>query len=53
MILTVGENPRFTAAGGICNLSLADRKLTVNVRNARTAGLELQSRLLRIAEVER
>ncbi len=52
-ILTVGENPRFTAAGGICNLSLADRKLTVNVRNARTAGLELQSRLLRTAEVER
>ena len=52
-LLTVGEDPRFTRLGGVCNLSLADRKLTVNVRNARAAGLELQSRLLRIAEVER
>lgn len=52
-VLTIGEDPRFTRSGGICNLSLAERKLTVNVRNARAAGLELQSRLLRIAEVER
>lgn len=52
-LLTVGEEPGFTKKGGVFNLSLADRKLTVNVRNARAAGLELQSRLLRIAEVER
>jgi len=52
-LLTVGEDAGFTRIGGVFNLSLADRKLTVNVRNARAAGLELQSRLLRIAEVER
>lgn len=52
-LLTVGEDAGFTRMGGVFNLSLADRKLTVNVRNARAAGLELQSRLLRIAEVER
>ncbi len=52
-LLTIGEDGGFTRMGGVMNLSLAERKLTVNVRNARAAGLGIQSRLLRIAEVER
>ena len=51
-LLTVGEDERFTRLGGVINLSLADRALTLNIRNARGAGLALQSRLLRIARVE-
>ncbi|MGE4182052.1 MAG: YfiR family protein [Limisphaerales bacterium] len=52
-LLTIGEEGGFTRKGGVMNLSATERKLTVNVRNARAAGLGIQSRLLRIAEVER
>ena len=54
-LLTIGQDPLFTRSGGVMNISPAARglTLTINTRNARAADLEIESRLLRIAEVER
>ncbi len=54
-VLTVGEDERFLAAGGMVGLVLQDDKvqIEVNLDTARQAGLEISSRLLRIAVVRK
>lgn len=52
-VLTVGETEDFIKSGGIFNLSVKERKLEINLRNAKKAGLTIDSRLLKIARVTR
>lgn len=54
-VLTVGENDRFTAWGGIVALLIRDDHLEVevNLAAAEKAGLTISSRLLRIAVIRR
>ncbi len=52
-ILTVGESPDFAKTlGGVFNLSLLpERKLEINPKNAKKAGLEINSKLLKWARI--
>jgi hypothetical protein len=52
-LLTVGETERFTALGGVARLEPTLRQMSIHIRNARAARLEISARLLRIAKVER
>lgn len=52
-ILTVGESEDFTKSGGVFNLLVSQQKLEISLKNARKAGLEINSRLLKIAKVTR
>jgi len=50
-VLTVGETPRFLTTGGMIQLFVdANRvRFTINHRSAQSAGLQVSSRLLRLA----
>lgn len=50
-ILTVAEAPGFAKQGGMIELIEADRKIRfdINIRTARKAGLDISSRLLKLA----
>lgn len=50
-LLTVGESAGFTKNGGVFNLLVGQRKLEINSKNAKKAGLEIKSSLLAIAKV--
>lgn len=51
-LLTVGESKDFaTKLGGVVGLSVEERKLEINLKNARKAGLQINSKLLRISRV--
>jgi hypothetical protein len=50
-ILTVGETDDFIPAGGLVNISIRERKLQIHLRNSRKAGLEINSKLLRISDI--
>lgn len=50
-LLTVGESETFTKSGGVFNLLVSQQKLEINLKNAKKAGLEINSKLLRIARV--
>ncbi len=50
-ILTIGEKREFLNKGGVFSLSVDDRKLEINLQNARKAGLEINSKLVKIAKV--
>ncbi len=52
-LLTVGESETFTKSGGVFNLLVSQQKLEINLKNAKRAGLEINSKLLRIAKVTR
>jgi hypothetical protein len=53
-LLSVGETEDFiTKMGGVFNLSVSERKLEISLHNARKAGLEIDSRLLKMAKVIR
>lgn len=52
-MLTVGESEEFTKLGGAFNLRVNDRKLVINRTNAAKAGLEINSKLLKISIVEK
>lgn len=49
-ILTVGESEDFIKMGGVFNLSVQDRKLEIHLKNAKKAGLGIDSKLLKIAK---
>ena len=51
-LLTVGESEAF-AKTGVFNLLVEQQKLEISVKNARKAGLEINSKLLKIAKVVR
>jgi hypothetical protein len=50
-VLTVGEGPQFLERGGLIEFNLIDRKVRfdINKRGAEAAGLNMSSKLLRIA----
>jgi hypothetical protein len=52
-ILTVGESDDFLERGGIINLARRDQKiaLEVNLVAANTAGIQISSKLLKVASV--
>lgn len=50
-LLTIGEKKGFLDAGGAFNLSVDDRKLEIKLDNVKKAGLEVNSKLLKIAKV--
>ena len=50
-LLTVGESEGFTTTGGVFNLLVAQQKLEINTKNAKKAGLEINSHLLKFAKV--
>lgn len=52
-VLTVGESDKFTDSGGIVSLVVKDDRVQVevNLAAARSAGLSISSRLLRIASI--
>jgi hypothetical protein len=52
-VLTVGEAPGFTAAGGIVGFKLEGRRVRfeINVDAARQAQLQISSKLLNLAEI--
>ncbi len=52
-ILTVGDFEGFMEAGGMINLTHADQRvrIEINVQSTRNAGLEVSSKLLRVAKV--
>ena len=51
-LLSVGESEDFISKmGGVFNLSVTERKLEISLKNARKAGLEINSKLLKIAKV--
>lgn len=53
-VLTVGEAPNFSQRmTTICNLSVETRKLEVSLVNAKQAGIQINSKLLKIARVHR
>lgn len=52
-LLTIGESEQFTASGGVFYLSSKEKKLTVNLKNAKNARLEINSKLLKIAQVDK
>lgn len=53
-VLTVGEAPNFSQRmTTICNLSVETRKLEVSLPNAKQAGIQINSKLLKIARVHR
>lgn len=52
-VLTVGDSDDFTKDGGVFALRVADRKLVINRENAKAAGLEISSKLLKMSIVER
>jgi hypothetical protein len=52
-LLIVGETEEVAKSGGVLSVSLADRKLHVFLANARKARLEVDARLLKLAQVHR
>ncbi len=52
-VLTVGESSNFAATGGVITFFMEDKKLRfeINTRAADSAGLEISSRLLRLAKI--
>lgn len=54
-ILTVGDEQGFAQQGGIINFIIAENKVSfeINLDAARRAGLEISSKLLRLAEIVR
>jgi hypothetical protein len=52
-VLTVADTPGFCARGGTIEMATANNRLrlTVNLAAARAAGLEISSKLLRVADV--
>jgi hypothetical protein len=52
-VLTVGESDNFIKLGGVFNLSVKERKLEINLSNAKKAGLAINSKLLKIAKVSK
>lgn len=52
-LLTIGESNDFFQTGGVFSLSAESRKLKVNLGNAKKARLEVNSKLLKIASVEK
>jgi hypothetical protein len=51
-VLTVSERREFlTRQGGVFSLSAQDRKLEIHRQNARKAGLEVNSKLIKISKV--
>ena len=51
-LLTIGEHKDFlTKSGGVLNLSVEERIVEVQIKHARRAGLEIDSKLLRISKV--
>jgi len=50
-LLTVGESEAFTKNGGVFNLIVSQQKLEISLKNAKRAGLEIDSRLRKIAKV--
>ena len=50
-IITIGDSPDFTNAGGILNISLLNKRITfsVNLAQARKTGLDISSNLLKLA----
>jgi len=54
-ILTVGDEKGFAQMGGIINFIIVDNKVSfeINVDAAKRAGLEISSKLLRLAEIVR
>ena len=50
-VLTIGERREFLSKGGVFNLSVEDRKLEINLKNAKKAGLEINSKLMKIAKI--
>ena len=54
-LLTVGadDSGQFLKAGGVFNLLVADQRLEISLKNARRAGLEINSKLSKISKVVR
>jgi hypothetical protein len=52
-ILTVGESETFTKSGGVFNVLVDQQKLEISVKNAKRAGLDINSKLLKISKVVR
>jgi hypothetical protein len=52
-LLTVGESDDFTRNGGVFNLLVNQRRLEISHKNARVAGLTIDSRLLKFARPAR
>jgi hypothetical protein len=52
-ILTVGESETFTKSGGVFNVLVEQQKLEISVKNAKRAGLDINSKLLKISKVVR
>ena len=52
-VLTIGEMPGFTEAGGIINLVKTENRIRfeVNVKAAQKAGLKISSRILKLATI--
>jgi hypothetical protein len=51
-LLSVGESEDFISKmGGVFNLSIAERKLEISLKNAKKAGLEIDSKLLKNAKI--
>ena len=51
-LLSIGESKEFIPdLGGVFNLSVTERKLEISLKNAKKAGLEIDSKLLKIAKV--
>ena len=52
-VLTAGAVENFTWTGGVLGFRLGDRKLVANLKNARKAGLTIDSKLLRLCILDR
>jgi len=54
-LLTVGadDSGQFLKAGGVFNLLVAEQRLEISLKNARRAGLEINSKLSKISKVVR
>ena len=52
-LLTVGESEAFAKNSGVFNLLVEQQKLEISLKNAKKAGLEINSKLLKIAKVVR
>ncbi|MEW6157812.1 MAG: YfiR family protein [Verrucomicrobiota bacterium] len=50
-LLTISEKKEFLSKGGIISLSVEDRKLDINLQNAKKAGLEINSKLVRMSRI--
>ncbi len=50
-LLTISEKKDFLESGGVFNLAIAERKLEIKLENVKKAGLEVNSKLLKIAKV--